>query len=141
MIDKFTAQAPRILGAFRILVGIMFACHGAQKLFGAFGGMPPGVPKALIWTAGPLEFFGGILIALGLFSRITAFILSGMMAVAYFTGHAPNGFWPATNGGELAIFYCWFFFFIAANGPGAWALDNVMRRTAATTTAPRSAAG
>lgn len=127
MIERFTSQAPRILGAFRILAGIMFACHGAQKIFGAFGGLPPGVPKALIWTAGPLEFFGGLLIAVGLFSRITGFILSGMMAVAYFTGHAPNGFWPTVNGGELAILYCWLFLYIAANGPGAWALDVQLR--------------
>ena len=127
MIDKFTQQAPRILGIFRILAGVMFACHGAQKLFNAFGGMPPGVPKALIWTAGPLEFFGGILIAIGLFTRVTAFILSGMMAVAYFTGHAPNGFWPTVNGGELAIFYCWLFLYLAASGPGAFALDVKLR--------------
>ena len=96
--------------------------------------MPPGVPKAFIWTAGSLEFAGGLLIAIGLFSRIAAFILSGMMAVGYFTGHAPNGFWPITNGGELAILYCWLFLYIAANGPGGWALDNVKA-------APRSAAG
>ena len=125
MIDRFTSWAPKIFGAFRILAGIMFACHGAQ-FFGAFGGMPPGVPKALIWTAGPLEFFGGLLIAIGLFSRITGFILSGMMAVAYFTGHAPHGFWPAMNGGEPAILYCWLFLYIAANGPGAWAVDNTL---------------
>lgn len=128
MIDKFQAQAPRILGVFRILAGIMFACHGAQKIFNVFGGMPPGVPKALIWTAGPLEFVGGILIAIGLFTRITAFLLSGQMAIGYFTGHAPNGFWPTVNGGELAILYCWLFLFLAANGPGAWALDGIASR-------------
>jgi putative oxidoreductase len=127
MIDRFTSWAPKIFGAFRILAGILFMCHGAQKLFGVFGGMPPGVPKALIWTAGPLELIGGLLIAIGLFSRITAFILSGMMAVGYFTGHAPNGFWPIVNGGELAIFYCWLFLYIAANGPGGWALDVKLR--------------
>jgi len=128
MIDKFQSQAPRILGAFRILAGIMFACHGAQKIFNVFGGMPPGVPKALIWTAGPLEFFGGILIALGLFTRVVAFLLSGLMAVAYFTGHAPNGFWPTVNGGEVAILYCWLFLFLAASGPGAWAVDGILSR-------------
>jgi len=125
MIERFGTWSPKIFGVFRILAGIMFACHGAQKLFGAFGGMPPGVPKALIWTAGPLEFVGGILIAIGLFTRVTAFILSGMMAVAYFTGHAPNGFWQAANGGELAILYCWLFLFIAANGAGGLALDGL----------------
>src|SRR5207245_7325431 len=99
--------------------------HGAQKLFGVFGGMPPGIPAALIWTAGPIEFVGGLLIAVGLFSRITAFICSGQMAIAYFTGHAPHGFWPAVNGGEMAILYCWLFLYLAAAGPGAWALDRL----------------
>jgi putative oxidoreductase len=130
IVDKFTMQAPRILGAFRIIAGILFACHGAQKLFGVFGGMPPGVPAALIWTAGPIELIGGTLIALGLFTRIAAFICSGQMAVAYFTGHAPHGFWPNVNGGEPAIFFCWLFLYIAAQGPGAWALDNLRKRKA-----------
>jgi putative oxidoreductase len=126
-IDRFRAQAPRILGAMRFIVGVMFACHGAQKLFNVFGGMPPGVSKALIWTAGPIEFLGGILIAIGLLTRSAAFLSSGLMAFAYFIGHAPNGFWPATNGGGLAIVYCWFFLYLSAQGPGAWAVDNVFK--------------
>jgi putative oxidoreductase len=128
IIDRFTSRAPRILGATRILAGIMFACHGAQ-LLGAFGGTPPGVPVALVWTAGPIELVGGVLIALGLFSRIAAFVSSGTMAFAYFVGHASHGFWPTMNGGELSILYCWLFLYIAAQGPGAWALDNLRRRT------------
>jgi len=127
-IDRFRAQAPRILGVTRILAGIMFSCHGAQKLFGAFGGIPPGVPKALIWSAGPIELVGGALIALGLFTRSAAFLCSGLMAFAYFIGHAHNGFWPAANGGEPAILYCWLFLYLAATGPGAWALDNLRTR-------------
>lgn len=130
MIDRFTSWAPRILGALRMLTGILFACHGAQKLFGVFGGMPPGVPKAFIWTAGSLEFFGGLLVAVGLFARITAFLLSGMMAIAYFSGHATHGFFPIVNGGELAILYCWIFLYMAAAGPGAWALDGLRNRRA-----------
>jgi len=130
MIERFRSFAPHILSIFRILTGTMFACHGAQKVFGAFGGMPPGVSPWLTWTAGPLEFCGGILIAIGLFTRSIAFLLSGMMAIAYFTGHAPNGFWPTANGGELAVLYCWIYLYLAAQGPGAWALDNVLfRRT------------
>jgi putative oxidoreductase len=125
IIDRFREQAPRILGATRILAGILFACHGAQKLFGAFGGIPPGVPKALIWSAGPIELVGGALIAIGLLTRSVAFLCSGFMAFAYFIGHAPNGFWPASNGGELAILYCWLFLYIAAHGAGAFALDNL----------------
>jgi putative oxidoreductase len=125
MTDRFKAQAPTILGVTRILAGIMFACHGAQKLFGVFGGMPPGVPKLLIWSAGPIELIGGALIAIGLLTRITAFICSGQMAFAYFIGHAHNGFWPASNGGEMAILYCFLFLYIAAQGPGAWAVDKL----------------
>ena len=125
--DRFTALAPAILGVARFLVGVMFACHGAQKLFPVFGGMPPGVPKALLWTAGPIELIGGTLIAIGLFTRLTAFICGGMMAFAYFLGHAHNGFWPITNGGEPAILYCWLFLVIAAYGGGSWALDNQIR--------------
>jgi len=128
MIDRFRALAPKILGVLRILAGVMFACHGAQKMFGMFGGIPPGVPPALIWSAGPIEFIGGLLIALGLFTRSAAFLCSGMMAFAYFIGHAKNGFWPAVNGGELAILYCWLFLFIAAHGPGALAVDNLFTK-------------
>jgi putative oxidoreductase len=127
--DRFASWAPRILGALRIIAGALFACYGAQKLFGAFGGIPPGMAsKALLWSAGSIEFVGGVLIMLGLFTRITAFICSGQMAVAYFTGHAPHGFWPIVNHGELAILFCWLFLYIAAQGPGAFALDHLRRR-------------
>jgi len=128
IIERFQSQAPRILGVTRILAGTMFACHGAQKLFGVFGGIPPGVSKWLIYSAGPIEFVGGILIAIGLFTRSAAFLSSGLMAFAYFIGHAGNGFWPAVNGGGPAILYCWLFLYIAAQGPGAFALDHLRRR-------------
>ncbi|HYM62559.1 MAG TPA: DoxX family protein [Thermoanaerobaculia bacterium] len=128
-IDRFTSWAPKILGATRILAGIMFACHGAQKVLGAFGGMPPGAPRWIIWTAGPIELVCGSLLVIGLFSRSAAFLASGLMAFGYFIGHAPRGFWPTMNQGELAILYCWLFLYIAAQGPGAWALDNLRRRT------------
>ena len=124
--------ASRGLGALRIIAGAMFACHGAQKIFGAFGGMPPGVPAGLTWTAGPIEFFGGVLIALGLFTRPIAFLCSGLMAFAYFIGHAKGGFFPKTNGGELAVLYCWLFLYISAAGPGAFALGNLRRGRIAT---------
>ena len=128
MIDKFYAQAPKILGITRFIAGAMFACHGAQKVFGLFGGMPAEAPKWIVWTAGPLEFFGGILIAVGLFTRPVAFLCSGLMAVAYFYGHAGNGFLPKVNGGEPAVLYCWLFLYIAAAGPGAFAIDNLWER-------------
>lgn len=128
--ERMTLWAPHILGVTRILAGIMFASHGAQKVLGAFGGVPAEAPAWIIWTAGPIEFAGGILIALGLFTRPVAFLCSGLMAVAYFYGHARGGFWPKTNGGELAVVYCWLFLYIAAAGAGAWALDNLLRRRA-----------
>jgi putative oxidoreductase len=129
-IDRFTALAPKILALTRILSGVMFTCHGAQKLLGVFGGVPPGAPPAIIWIAGSVELVGGALIAVGLFTRLAAFISSGLMAFAYFMGHAGNGFWPILNQGELAILYCWLFLYIAAAGPGAWALDHLLRRRA-----------
>jgi len=128
--QRFASYAPQILSIFRILAGIMFACHGAQKVLGVFGGMPPQAPKFIVWTAGPLEFFGGILLAIGLFTRPVAFILSGLMAFAYFMGHAPNGFWPKLNGGEIAVLYCWIFLYFAAQGGGVWSLDQVIKRRA-----------
>jgi putative oxidoreductase len=126
--ERFTPWAPRILGVFRVLMGVMFACYGAMKMFGAFGGMPPGSESWMTAVAGPIEFFGGILIALGLLTRPAAFLASGLMAAAYFYGHARGGFWPRVNGGELAIIYCWFFLYLVAQGPGAWALDNLWQR-------------
>jgi len=125
--------APKVLGLMRILTGIMFASHGAQKLFGVFGAMPPGVPAWIQYGAGGIEFFGGLLIAVGLFTRPVAFLASGTMAVAYFYGHARNGtfpmaIFPKVNQGELAVMYCWLFLYIAAAGAGAFALDNIFFR-------------
>lgn len=134
MFDRFATWAPAILGILRFLTGVMFACHGAQKMFGAFGGMPAGmpIPWYIDWIAGPLELFGGILIAIGLLTRPVAFLCSGLMAVAYFKGHAFGTgsfvFWPKVNQGEIAVLYCWIFLYIAAAGPGRWAVDNLWAR-------------
>jgi putative oxidoreductase len=125
MSRKLTRFAPEILGASRILVGILLACHGAQKVLGAFGGTPAGAPAGIIWTAGPIELVGGILMAVGLFSREASFLMSGLLAVAYLMAHASRGFWPILNGGELAIVYSWVSLYLVAQGPGAWALDNL----------------
>jgi putative oxidoreductase len=130
---NWTVWASRILSIFRVLAGIMFACHGGQKMFGWFGGIPAEAKGWMVATAGPLEFFGGILIALGLFTRPVAFVLSGLMAVGYFYGHARHGVFPAAllpkvNGGEPAVMYCWLFLYLWAQGPGAWALDNLWKR-------------
>jgi putative oxidoreductase len=104
--------------------------HGAQKLFGFLGGSPGGPPPQLsqAWIGGVLEFFGGLFILLGLFTRPVAFILSGMMAVAYFQFHAPSGFWPLQNRGELAALYCFVFLCLSAAGGGPWSLDSFWRR-------------
>jgi putative oxidoreductase len=128
IVDRFTGWAPKILAILRILSGVMFAGGGGQKVLGWFGGIPPGAPAWIIWTAGPMELVGGALIAVGLFTRSVSFLCSGLMAFAYFIGHARGGFWPAVNGGGPAILYCWIFLYFAAQGPGAWALDNLWGR-------------
>jgi putative oxidoreductase len=110
----------------RFIAGLLFACHGAQKLFGLFGGQVM-TGKPLMLVAGIIEFAGGLLIALGLFTRIAAFVASGEMAVAYFMAHAPHGFWPIINKGELAVVYCFLFLFIAALGSGRYSLDRTLR--------------
>jgi len=130
---------PEVIGRFsgphvallRIVAGLMFAMHGTQKLFG-YPPMPPGMAgplPPLMKVAGGIELIGGLLIAIGLFTGIAAFISSGEMAVAYFMGHASHGgLSPLENKGELAVLYCFVFLFIAAHGAGIWSLDNVMRR-------------
>ncbi|HET9597492.1 MAG TPA: DoxX family protein [Anaeromyxobacteraceae bacterium] len=116
-----------IYALFRFVIGFLFACHGAQKLFGAFGGIP--VPLAgLVLAAGIIEFVGGVLVAVGLLTSWAAFICSGQMAVAYFMAHAPGGFWPIVNKGEPAVIYCFTFLYIAARGTGAYGLDALVRR-------------
>jgi len=111
----------------RIVAGLLFALHGAQKLFGVLGGSK--VPLVSLYgAAGVIEFFGGLLIALGLLGSWAAFVASGEMAVAYFMGHFPKGFWPLQNGGELAALYCFVFLYIAARGSGIWSVDATLSR-------------
>jgi len=109
--------------ALRIVSGFLFSCHGAQKLFGAFGGHQT-LHNPLMLTAGIIEFGCGILILLGFFTNIAALIASGEMAVAYFTQHFPRGFIPIQNGGELAVVYCFVFLFIATHGGGKYAVQK-----------------
>jgi putative oxidoreductase len=122
----YASWAPRFLSLLRIITGFLFIQHGAQKLFGLLmAGTKSSVDLfSLLGFAGVLEFFGGILILLGLFTRLTAFILSGQMAVAYFMVHAPQGFWPILNHGELAVLYCFIYLYLAIAGGGSWSLDN-----------------
>jgi len=113
-----------IYGIFRLLAGLLFMQHGLQKIFGLFGGPPDGVPALVIYLGGAIELVGGLLIALGWQTRIAAFIASGMMAVAYFMVHQPQGLFPILNKGEPAILYCWIFLLIAARGPGSLSVDG-----------------
>jgi putative oxidoreductase len=115
-----------ILSVLRIITGLLFLAHGTAKLvqWPYVDMFKDGVPVAsLFGIGGLLEIVGGVLIVLGLFTRITAFVLSGMMAVAYFMFHAPAGFYPIINGGELAIIYSFVFLYLAAQGAGPWSLD------------------
>lgn len=115
----------------RVVAGLLFLQAGGLILFGWFGGMPgqPGAPPLMsqIGIGGVLEFFGGIAIVLGLGTRPVAFILSGMMAVAYWQFHAPNGPWPVQNQGVPAVLFCFLFLYMAAQSGGDWSLDALLR--------------
>lgn len=121
-----------IYGVARIVLGALFATHGAQKLFAGPGG-PVQNGNALMITAGTIEFIAGLLIALGLWAGYAAFIASGEMAAAYFIAHAAGGLSPVANKGELAVVYCFTFLFIAAKGSGRLSLDSFVPRVLAQT--------
>jgi len=110
----------------RLMAGFLFACHGAQKLFGVLGG-PAMRHVLLMLAAGIIEFFGGLLIALGVFTVFAAFIASGEMATGYFLGHAPHDFWPIRNHGELAVLFCFVFLYIASRGDGTWSVRRFLK--------------
>ncbi len=119
----------QLLGVLRIVSALIFIAHGTTKLFG----WPPTEmwatapePMTLMWIGGVLEIVGGALLLIGLFTRPVAFVLSGMMAVAYWMFHAPQSIYPVQNGGDAAILYCFVFLYIAAAGPGAFALDGML---------------
>ena len=118
--------APRLLSLLRIVAGLAFLSHGISKAFGV--PLFPMPMNPLLWVAAVLELGGGVLILVGLFTRPVAFVLSGMMAVAYFLAHAPRGFYPSVNGGEAAMLYCFTFLYLAAAGAGPWSLDAQRKR-------------
>lgn len=126
-----TRFQPYALSLLRLVAGFTFSLHGMQKLFGAFGGMGGKGGTAglfsLLWAAGILEAFGGLLFCAGFYTRLVAFILSGQMAVAYFSTHARRSFWPIVSGGELAALYCFIFFYFVFSGPGPLSLDKAAR--------------
>src|SRR5215469_3195204 len=120
--------APYVLSILRIMVGLLFLEHGLSRLFGFPSAMPTPPVMTLYWFAGSIEFIGGVLVTLGLFTRPAAFIMSGEMAFAYFHSHAPRGFFPILNGGDGAILYCFIFLYLAAAGAGPLSLDALLWR-------------
>ena len=127
---NLTIWAPRVLSLLRIITALLFMQHGLMKLFD-FPAPQPGAPDPLppmLLAAAWIEVVGGALIALGLFTRIAAFVCSGQMAVAYFMAHGSQGFWPALNQGELAIMFCFVFLYLVFAGPGPWSLDALVRK-------------
>ncbi len=129
--DNFLAAwQPRVLSILRIVTAFLFMQHGAQKIFGfpAEQRYPFDI-TSLSGVAGVLELFGGALLLIGLFTRPVAFLMSGLMAFAYFLVHAPQGFWPLNNAGELAALFSFVFLYIWTAGGGAWSVDNLIKRS------------
>jgi putative oxidoreductase len=123
---------PQMLAILRIVTALLFLEHGTAKLFHfpvPQMGAPDPLPTMLL-AAAIIELVAGILVALGLFTRLAAFVAAGEMAVAYFIGHFPKGFWPVANMGDAAILFCFVFLYIAAAGPGAWSVDGARMRSA-----------
>ena len=116
------AWRPRMLSILRIMAALLFMEHGLMKLF-AFPLPQPGVPNPL-----PTILLVAAVLALGLFTRLAAFICAGQMAVAYFTAHMPQGFWPGGNGGDAAILFCFIFLYLVFAGPGSWSIDTARGR-------------
>src|SRR5438309_2206812 len=128
----YSVWTPRMLSILRVVVALLFMQHGAQKLFDMPSSSQGGTVELLsmIGIAGILEFFGGLLVLLGLCTRPVAFILSGEMAVAYFMVHSPQSFWPIVNRGEMAVLYCFVFLYLAFAGGGVWSVDNLRKGNA-----------
>lgn len=128
--DICAAWAPRLLSALRIMSGLLFLQHGTAKFLGIpYIQQMANLPAfSLSWIAGIIELIGGVLLVIGLFTRPVAFLASGMTAFAYFIAHAPRGFYPIANAGELAVLYCFVFLYIAAAGAGPWSFDAILKR-------------
>lgn len=118
-----TVWAPRMLSLLRIMTALLFIAHGTQKLFGFPAAEFSPTFLSLPWIAGILEVFGGLALLVGIFTRPVAFVLSGLMASAYFMAHAPQSFFPVLNGGDAAILFCFVFLYLFFAGPGPWSLD------------------
>lgn len=121
--NTWSSYSPYVLSIVRIVVALLFFEHGLSKMFGFPQPIPPPALFSLSWFSGAIEFVGGGLLLIGLFSRASAFIMSGEMAFAYFISHAPHSFFPIINRGDAAILYCFIFLYIAFAGGGPWSLD------------------
>jgi len=132
VLEKWKSSAPQFQSLLRIVAAFLFLMAGTIILFAWPMGMPPDNSTASITTqtgfGGLLEFVGGALLLLGLFTRPVAFVLAGEMAVAYFQFHQPSGTWPAQNGGVPAVLFCFVFLYLSAAGPGPWSLDALRQR-------------
>jgi putative oxidoreductase len=130
-VTSLDRYAPYLLSILRIMAALLFMEHGLSKFFGfPAATMPPPTLFDLEWFAALIEFGGGVLLTLGLFSRAAAFIMSGEMAIGYFLFHAPQGFYPYVNHGEAAVLYCFVFLYLVFAGPGPWSLDALLWRKA-----------
>jgi putative oxidoreductase len=124
--DTAAAWAPRVLSILRIVAALLLLQHGLSKFFGFPAPTPAGGAPAmftLLWFAGIIEMIGGVMLALGVFTRPVAFILAGHLAFVYFIGHFPRAWFPMNNGGNLPILYCFVFFYLAFAGGGPWSVD------------------
>ncbi|WAC58536.1 DoxX family protein [Brevundimonas sp. SL130] len=130
MFKQLEASSPHFLAALRIVAGVLFLAHGVVKLFGFPEGAQPGQVEilSLFGIGAILELVGGSLLVLGAFTRPVAFILAGEMAVAYWMFHFPSSPYPAVNGGDAAILFCFIFLYLLAAGPGSWSLDARLRK-------------
>jgi putative oxidoreductase len=128
MTGRLNSAQPYAIGLFRIVVGLLFACHGAKSLFGTFGGETAQTGSWPSWYAAVIELVGGTLVLLGLGTRVAAFISSGAMAYAYFKVHQPNALWPIQNQGELAAIFCWTMLLLVFTGSGALGVDRLLAK-------------
>jgi putative oxidoreductase len=132
MTGRLNSAQPYAIGLFRIVVGLLFACHGANALFGTFGGQTAETGSWPGWYAAVIELVGGGLVLLGLGTRAAALVSSGAMAYAYFKVHQPNALWPIENQGELAAIFCWTMFLLIFTGSGALGVDRLLAKRSTT---------
>ena len=126
MLDRLV---PHVLSILRVVVALLFLEHGMSRLLGFPSPLPTPHPLTMYWFAGAIEFAGGLLVLIGLFTRPAAFIMSGEMAFAYFLRHAPHEFFPILNRGDAAILYCFIFLYLVFAGAGPWSLDALWRKS------------